>query len=279
VLRHVQQHVGAATASALGRHPRVQRLPDGTEVDLDRWERDGVLVFPNFFSEEEMAALRGCVETLLEDVPESRETSGDTATPRQLADPWGRGRAGGVAGLYTQKFDTEMIRLDGPITKHHPDVIEKIENSPKLVALTQALIGTRFSNVENMCSAYFRGMGHGWHQDTGTDEDLAAQMMLNRLIYFQDHSPAKGGLYFVPESIHMGHLTQVPGPHHGSLPGEVEVIPSAGTLVMLHSRCYHRVGHNATDAPRLMFNLRAKPDTGTPPTYPLHTCSSMVCVN
>lgn len=88
-------------------------------------------------------------------------------------------------------------------------------------------------------------------------------MMLNRLIYFQDHSPAKGSLFFVPGSIHMGHLTQLPGPHHGPIRGEVEVVPSAGTLVMLHSRCYHRVGHNTTDDPRLMFNLRAKPELGT----------------
>ena len=116
-------------------------------------------------------------------------------------------------------------------------------------------------------------MGHGWHQDTGTDEDRVAQMMLNRLIYFQDHSPEKGGLWYVPGSIHMGHLTQHAGEHHGPLPGEVEVIPTAGTLVMLHSRCYHRVGHNITDEPRLMFNLRAKPDSGarllpSPPAWP-----------
>ena len=53
-------------------------------------------------------------------------------------------------------------------------------------------------------------VGHWWsefgsilkhrHQDTGTDEDLANQMiyfqmMLNRLVYFQDHPPAKGGLW------------------------------------------------------------------------------------
>jgi hypothetical protein len=100
-------------------------------------------------------------------------------------DPWSRGRLGGVAGLYTQKFDTEMIRLDGQITKHYPETIEMLENNPKLVAATQALIGEQFTNMENMCSAYFKGMGHGWHQDTGTDEDLASQMMLNRLIYFQ----------------------------------------------------------------------------------------------
>lgn len=47
----------------------------------------------------------------------------------------------------------------------------------------------------------------------------------------------------------MGHLTQFAGSHHDPLPGEVEVIPQAGTLVMLHTRCYHRVGHNTTDDP------------------------------
>jgi len=108
-------------------------------------------------------------------------------------------------------------------------------------------------------------MGHGWHQvrapqqrpqhqqrsvqaavivarsercrgllpqDTGTDEDLDGQMMLNRLIYFQTHSAEKGALYYVPGSIHMGHLTQFVGDHHDPLPGEVKILPTAVRCLM-----------------------------------------------
>ena len=51
--------------------------------------------------------------------------------------------------------------------------------------------------------------------------------MLNRLIYFQTHSAEKGALYYVPGSIHMGHLTQFVGDHHDPLPGEVKILPTA----------------------------------------------------
>jgi len=37
-----------------------------------------------------------------------------------------------------------------------------------------------------------------------------------------------------------------------------------GTVIFLHTRTYHRVGHNQSDEPRLMFNLRAQPASARP---------------
>ena len=165
-------------------------------VDLEQWRRDGVLVFPNFFSAEEMAPLVDGVDALLEDV-QAPSAADDAGLAPALVDPHGRGRSGGVAGLYTQKFDTEMLRLDGQITRHFPEAIAALEFHPRLHAATEAILGSGYTNVENMCSAsvpgpcpplppppprpprlapawphpltihgrrYFRGMGHGWHQ-------------------------------------------------------------------------------------------------------------------
>lgn len=173
MLQHLLRHIAVSASS------QCQRLPDGTEVDVDRWKQDGVLVFPGFFSAADMMTLRRCVETVLEGLPDSRGNGDKVVVSENLADPWGRGRVvGDEPGLYTQKFDTEMIRLDDPITKRYPDVIDKIENNPKLVALTKALIGAKFSNVENMCSAYFRGMGHAWVRSAPTHDNNALPSML-----------------------------------------------------------------------------------------------------
>jgi hypothetical protein len=45
--------------------------------------------------------------------------------------------------------------------------------------------------------------------------------------------------------------------NHGAIDGEVRLLPTAGTLVLMHTRCYHRVDTNHTDVPRVMLNTRA----------------------
>ena len=125
-------------------------------MDLEQWRRDGVLVFPDFFSAEEMAPLIDGVDALLEDV-QAPSAADDAGLAPALVDPHGRGRSGGVAGLYTQKFDTEMLRLDGQITRHFPEAIAALEFHPRLVAATQAVIGKGYTNAENMCSASVPG--------------------------------------------------------------------------------------------------------------------------
>lgn len=274
----------AATAAAAATAVAAAAVSESA-VDLARWRQDGVLIFPGFFSTEEMRPLAEGVQALMRGVPVPGREAADGGGVLKgkegeevpgVVDPWGRGRLGGAPGLYTRKFDTEMVRLDSQLTKRYPEVVAALERHPRLAAVTGAILGAHSVNMEHMCSCYFRGMGHGWHQDTGTDEDLASQMMLNRLIYFQTHSPEQGALYYVPGSIHRGHLTQHgSGGHHDPLPGEVRLVPTAGTLVLLHTRCYHRVGHNRTDTPRLMFNLRVSDGSATPHT-PTH--SHMLCV-
>jgi ectoine hydroxylase-related dioxygenase (phytanoyl-CoA dioxygenase family) len=108
-----------------------------------------------------------------------------------------------------------------------------------------------------MCFGYGRGMQHGWHQDSGALE--AGQFVLNRIVYPHGLSRDQGALYFVPASTHRGLLTADPGPNHGPIQGEVELLPTPGTLVLMHTRCFHRVGANRTASPRVMLNTRASP--------------------
>lgn len=44
------------------------------------------------------------------------------------------------------------------------------------------------------------------------------------------------------------------------LPGQVDVTPQANTCIFLHTRTFHWVEKNATDAPRIQFNRRVVPE-------------------
>ena len=86
---------------------------------------------------------------------------------------------------------------------------------------------------------------------------------LNRLFYTDDVSLADGAIVFVPGSHLTGRIP--PGGHQDPLPGERVLEPRAGTLVLLHGHCYHRVTPNLNQKPRTSINLRSFP-SGTPTT-------------
>ena len=95
-------------------------------------------------------------------------------------------------------------------------------------------------------------------QDSGSDEP--GQYEINRLIYPRSLRPGEGGtLRFVPGSFKLGHMTLHPGPNHGPIEGEVEIVPKAGTVVILHTRCFHRVSHFTGARPRIVINSRCSP--------------------
>ena len=55
------------------------------------------------------------------------------------------------------------------------------------------------------------------------------------------------------------HGLAVAGPNHGPIEGEVEIVPKAGTVVILHTRCFHRVSHFTGARPRIVINSRCSP--------------------
>ena len=99
------------------------------------------------------------------------------------------------------------------------------------------------------------GRGQSWHQDCPAGED--AEWNLNRLIYPWDADDEAGALLAVPGSHRRGRIPG--GEPHGHLAGEERFTPRAGTLVLLHGRCWHRVTGNRTARPRISLNFRAYP--------------------
>jgi ectoine hydroxylase len=130
-----------------------------------------------------------------------------------------------------------------------------LRDHPRLAAATAAAIGC--STWGDGCMVMLSRPGHlqAWHQDTDSDEP--GQFFINRLLYPWDVDPRAGAVVCVPGSHRAG--TIPPGEPHGPIPGEVAVAPQAGTLVILHSRCFHRVTRNDTTGVRVSVNFRVHP--------------------
>eukprot|EP01051_Picozoa_sp_SAG22_P008032 SAG22_NODE_591_length_8819_cov_3.667737_3_plen_289_part_00 len=234
-LQCIARHTVASSASP---------APSGTASIAEEFARAGVVVLPNFFSATELAPVRAAFAGLLADTP----IDASTAVSR-----------GAHKGRYKALFETELVSLSAQLAGSQParEAVETLLASQRLHAATATVLGGNgYSRVGLLAFAYGKGMGHGWHQDSGSDEP--GQFVLNRLVYFQGIEADQGHLHYVPCS-QTRHLADDPGPNHGPIRGEAALLPAAGTLVLMHTRCYHRVGTNTLDQPRVMLNSRVAP--------------------
>ena len=120
-----------------------------------------------------------------------------------------------------------------------PDpVFAEIADDSRLAALTQTLLGDGWSGLDAMAMFSRKGSpGQAWHQDCPPED---VRFNLNRLVYAVRIEPAIGGsLILMPGSHRRGTLSA--GLPHEDLPGQIELRPSAGDLVLLHGHCWHRV--------------------------------------
>src|SRR6185503_11834380 len=137
----------------------------------------------------------------------------------------------------------------------------RLQNSEKLIRATRAALGGDFVRMNSLvmfCRP--RGMGQAWHQDCQGGDP--GNYNLNRLIYARDVRPEAGSVVCVPGS-HVGPELP-PGEKQEDLPGQLVLSPKAGTLVLLHGRCYHRVTPNKLNEPRVSVNFRVMPPTARP---------------
>lgn len=157
---------------------------------------------------------------------------------------------------YGARFETEL-----KVWQASNELAPKaIYLSAELRAVTAAILGPDFAHRGAISFSTGEGSGLAWHQDTASDD--ADQFVLNRILSCHDVDEEQGALYYVPGTHKLGDLS--PGPNHGSIEGEVAIYPSVGTMVLLHSRCWHRVGLNQTDRPRIQMNDLAWPKNARP---------------
>ena len=105
------------------------------------------------------------------------------------------------------------------------------------------------------------GRGQAWHQDCpcpGIAEVPAHHHNVNRLFYVADIHPDAGGVVVMPGSHRLGPVPKGHDPQE-DLPGQARLLPTMGTLVLLHGWCWHRVTPNCTAQARLSINHRTFP--------------------
>jgi ectoine hydroxylase-related dioxygenase (phytanoyl-CoA dioxygenase family) len=118
---------------------------------------------------------------------------------------------------------------------------------------TEAALGGEFIEEYLLVQVTRQGTGQAWHQDSSDPKKFA----LNRLIYTRDIAPESGQIVVVPGSIHRGKIPA--GGHQDPISGELAVAPTAGTLVLMSTYCWHRVTLNQLPVPRFSVNYRARP--------------------
>lgn len=140
------------------------------------------------------------------------------------------------------------------------NVMDIVEKDPRLVALTEAILGSGWSKLYFMSMFSKQGTkGQAWHQDCPPEDN--DKFNLNRLFYTHDINDETGGKTIVlPRSHRMGALSV--GDPHEDLDGQVVLSPTKGTLVLLHGHTWHRV-RPITGEYRVSSNSRAIP-SGTP---------------
>jgi ectoine hydroxylase len=212
------------------------RSAASVEPRVREWfERDGVLVFPDFLGYHQLETVNAELQTYYAaqgvDLAALRAGVSNRADNQCDVQAWAPVEAG------NQTFTDLMV-------------------DPTLDVLTKAVLGDGYEGFKSLVMfSLGGGEGQAWHQDCPPDDSGAYN--LNRLFYTEDVGADEGAIVFVPGSHRAGRIS--PGEAQESLPGEVALTPKAGTLVFLHGHVYHRVTPNRTHKPRVSVNFRAYP--------------------
>ena len=133
---------------------------------------------------------------------------------------------------------------------------DSVENDPRLIALTDALLGQGWNT--QYCMVMFSKLGtsgQAWHQDCPPED--STQFNINRLVYTSGIEDEIGGQVVIrPKSHKIGELTV--GEPHEDLEDQLILRPQKGDLVLLHGHCWHRIMPIVSKY-RFSTNFRAAP--------------------
>lgn len=150
-----------------------------TEAQLNQFDQEGYLFFPNLFTPEEAAYLKGEAEKIYQEQREEvwRESNGVARTAF-------------AAHTYNEGFR----RLGA-----HPRMIEPV---------SQVLGGDVYMHQFKVnAKAAFDGEVWQWHQDYGTwkrDDEMPEPRAMNIAVFLDDVTAANGPLLFIPGSHKVG---------------------------------------------------------------------------
>jgi len=177
------------------------------------WQQ-GYLAIDGFFADRMMNSYQGHIERHFGDDPEF------VHNPEFL-----------------ERSNTDVIpwfpQLDGI------DAFDTAEQDPRLLALTDAILGAGWSSLYSMVMFSKKGSnGQAWHQDCPPEDK--SQFNLNRLVYTMDIDQRSGGKLLVMPGSHKGGAISV-GDGNEDFAGQVVLSPQKGTLILIHGHAWHRV--------------------------------------
>jgi hypothetical protein len=201
-------------------------------VIAQQFATDGIVIMPGFFPLDQMRELAAELDAVVAADPDR---------------PFGGGEE------YARQRATRVRVWSG---KDRPQV-QRAMSDPRLAQITLAIVGPGYLLGGEGIFSTPNGCGQAWHQDTRSR--LPDHYELNRIVFPSDVSPEQGALVFVPGS-HRG-PDLPPGGHLDPLPGQRSALPGAGTVVLMHTRCFHAVETNRSTKNRTQCNSRVRPAT------------------
>jgi len=165
------------------------------------------------------------------------------------ASPNGKTRADGLP-------DTECEVIFWNPVEEKVQAFLDLMTKPELVGLTASILGNAYEESQGSLVMYsaLGGKGQAWHQDCPFD---AENYNVNRLFYVNDLREEDGAIVVVPGSHRTGRIPA--GGAQEPIEGEVMLTPKAGSLVLVHGCCFHRVTPNVSKRPRVSVNFRVFP--------------------
>jgi ectoine hydroxylase-related dioxygenase (phytanoyl-CoA dioxygenase family) len=197
--------------------------------ERERLDEDGFLVLENFVAPDDLAALRGRIDTLFEELGE---------------------RAG-----FEFKQEPQTDRLANLID--YDELFQRAVGLPKLLSCVAQVLGPDFklSSLNARSARPHSDWTQPLHCDTGALPDARGNSVCNIIWMLDDFTPDNGATRFVPGSHRSRRLPQdvladASAPH----PDERLLTGRRGTVVVMNAHLWHGGTANRTDAGRLAMH-------------------------
>ncbi|GAC15485.1 phytanoyl-CoA dioxygenase family protein [Aliiglaciecola lipolytica] len=204
---------------------------DTIEAIAEEFWQQGFVALPNFFESQVMQQLHSIILEHFSDSPQYLHDADFIEKSKAEVIPW-------------------FPQSDG-ITQ-----FDKIEQNSQLKSLTEEILGADWKTQQCMVMlSKPQSKGQAWHQDCPPEDQQSFN--LNRLVYTMDVNDEVGGHVVIKPKSHLsGEITT--GELFEDFEDQVVLAPKAGTLVLIHGHCWHRV-KPVNNQSRVSTNFRAIP--------------------
>lgn len=201
------------------------------QTQIDSFWDQGFILIPSFYSEEIVDSLHLSAISHFTKNPEFKHDQ-----------------------EFIQKSSTDVIPWFPQQTGN--ELFDDVQNHQSIDTITQSLMGPDWFSQDAMVM-YSKPLSNGqaWHQDCPPENPN--HFNLNRLVYTSDINDQTGGFIVVRPGTHKT-CPISSGDLHEDFDDQVTLMPTKGSLILLHGHTWHRVTPTL-NSPRLSINFRCIP--------------------